>query len=91
MLSVGSGSIYYKDGIIILNLPAFLALSKPELLDILNWKKYELKFGCPLWREAVKKVPIMKRFAIQRILREVRAGVLPRDMARELIMDVLKS
>lgn len=33
----------------------------------------------------------MKRFAIQRILREVRAGVLPRDMARELIMDVLKS
>lgn len=57
MLSVGSGSIYYKDGIIILNLPAFLALSKPELLDILNWKKYELKFGCPLWREAVKRYP----------------------------------
>ncbi|MFA4647677.1 ATPase [Pyrococcus kukulkanii] len=91
MLSVGSGSIYKKDGMIVLNLPAFLALNKAQLLEILGWKEYELKFGCPLWREAVKRAPIMKRFAIQRILRELRAGVLTEEMAKELIMDVLRA
>ncbi|AFK21972.1 putative ATPase [Pyrococcus sp. ST04] len=91
MLSVGSGSIYYNGNIVILNLPAFLALNKKILLEILGWKDYKLSYGCPLWREAVKRAPIMKRFAIQRVLRELRAGALTKDMARELIIDILKA
>ncbi|AEC51778.1 hypothetical protein PNA2_0862 [Pyrococcus sp. NA2] len=91
MITFGSGSIYLKDNIVILNLPAFLALTKVELLNILGWKNYEFRFGCSLWREAVKKAPIMKRFAIQRILRELRAGALTKEIAKELILDVLKA
>lgn len=91
MLTVGSGSIYEKDGIVILNLPAFLALDKKELLEILGWKKYELKYGCPLWKEAAKRAPVLKKFGLQRVLRELRGGALPKEFAKELIIDILRA
>ncbi|CAB50623.1 hypothetical protein [Pyrococcus abyssi] len=91
MLSIGSGSIYEKENLVILNLPAFLSLNKVDLLSILGWEDYEFKYGCPLWREAVKRVPIMKRFAIQRVLRELRTGAINEDIAKKLIFDILRA
>ncbi|WP_048058403.1 ATPase [Pyrococcus yayanosii] len=90
LLSFGSASIYEKGSIIVLNLPAFLTLTKAEAIKILG-RKYALGFGCPLWRSATKRAPILKRFGIQRILRELRAGALTEDMAKVLIMDVLRA
>lgn len=88
LLSVGSISIYPKGKVIRLNLPAFLAMDKREAISVLG-KKYALEFGCSLWESAVRKYNVLKKFAIQRILRELRAGAIDEDIAKRLILDVL--
>ncbi|WP_297498283.1 ATPase [Thermococcus sp.] len=88
LLSSGLVSIYEKDGLVTLNLPAFLALDKREIIEIIGGS-YELSFGCPLLWELFRKFPSTKRFSIQRVLRETRARALTPEMAAELIMDVL--
>ncbi|ASJ10023.1 ATPase [Thermococcus sp. P6] len=89
LLSSGLISIYKKDDLVILNLPAFLAMDKEEAIAMLG-RDYELTFGCPLWKEAAKKAPSLKRFGIQRVLRELRARALKPGMAEELILDILR-
>jgi len=88
MLSSGLISIYEKDGMVILNFPAFLALDKGEIIEIIGGE-YRLSFGCPLLWELFRKAPSTKRLALQRILRETRARVLSPEMAVELMRDVL--
>ncbi|WP_297551760.1 ATPase [Thermococcus sp.] len=88
MLSSGLVSIYEKDGLVILNFPAFLALDKGEIIEIIGGE-YELSFGCPLLWELFKRAPSTKRLALQRILRETRARALNPEMAVELMRDVL--
>ena len=88
LLSSGLISIYERDGLVVLNLPAFLALDKGEIVEIIGGS-YELKFGCPLLWETFKRAPSVKRFSIQRVLRETRAKALPPEMAKALIMDIL--
>ncbi len=88
MLSSGLISIYEKDGLVILNFPAFLALDKGEIIEVIGGK-YELSFGCPLLWELFKRAPSTKRLALQRILRETRARALSSEMAVELMRDVL--
>ena len=88
MLSSGLISIYGKDGIVILNFPAFLALDKGEIIGIIGGE-YKLSFGCPLLWELFRRAPSTKRLALQRILRETRARALSPEMAVELMRDVL--
>ncbi|AMQ18897.1 hypothetical protein [Thermococcus peptonophilus] len=88
MLSSGLISIYRKGDLVILNFPAFLALDKAEIIEIIGGS-YELRFGCPLLWELFRKAPSTKRLSIQRVLRETRARALTPGMARELILDIL--
>ena len=76
-----------KNKIIRLNLPASLSVSKLEnksLTNHYNLNKFK-GFGCPLLYEVHKKFPHMKKYSIQRILRETRSGVLEPGEALELI------
>ena len=88
LLSSGLISIYETGEIVTLNLPAFLALDKAEIIEIIGGR-YDLKFGCPLLWETFRKAPSVKRFAMQRILRELRARAITPEMAEALILDVL--
>ncbi len=89
LLSSGLVSIYQKGDITTLNLPAFLAMDKREVIGVIGGK-YTLSFGCPLWKTAAKNVPVLKRFAIQRVLRELRARVIDEEIALTLIYDILQ-
>ena len=96
MLATGSQCIneqIYVDGegknhtFIRLNLPASLSVSKLEnksLTRHYNLSKFK-GFGCPLLYEVHKKFPHMKKYSIQRILRETRSGVLEPGEALDLI------
>ncbi|WP_456366601.1 ATPase [Thermococcus sp.] len=88
LLSSGLISIYREGDLVILNLPAFLALDKAELIDVIGGS-YKLSFGCPLLWELFRKAPSTKRLSIQRVLRETRARALTPGMAAELIGDIL--
>lgn len=96
MLSTGSQCItkQYSDNneILRLNLPACISSTKMEHKK-LN-KNYSLKnmegFGCPLLHEVHKKYPFMKKYSIQRILRETRSGVLEPGEALKLIWSFYK-
>ncbi|QDA31946.1 ATPase [Thermococcus indicus] len=88
LLSSGLISIYETGELVTLNLPAFLALDKGEIIELIGGK-YDLKFGCPLLWETFKRAPGVKRFAIQRVLRELRARAITPEIAEALILDVL--
>lgn len=70
-----------------LNLPATLSTGKEEIKNLVS--KYNLEkikgFGCPLLYETHKKYPHMKKFSMQRILRETRSGALEPGEALKLI------
>ena len=79
--------------IIRLNLPASLSVSKLEnksLTSHYNLNKFK-GFGCPLLYEIHKKFPHMKKYSIQRILRETRSGVLEPGEALDLIWSFYKT
>ncbi|WP_297462702.1 ATPase [Thermococcus sp.] len=88
LLSSGLISIYRSGDLVTLNLPAFLALDKAEIIELIGGN-YDLKFGCPLLREAFRKAPSVRRFAIQRVLRELRARAITPEIAEDLILDIL--
>lgn len=88
LLSSGLISIYRSGDLVILNLPAFLALDKAEIIELIGGK-YDLRFGCPLLREAFRRAPSVRRFAIQRVLRELRARAITPEIAEKLILDIL--
>ena len=88
MLATGSQCINMQDDSLYrLNLPASLSVGKQEIKSLI--KNYDLKtfkgFGCPLLYEVHKKFPHMKKFSIQRILRETRASALEPGEALDLI------
>ncbi|ASJ05959.1 ATPase [Thermococcus pacificus] len=88
LLSSGLISIYRSGELVTLNLPAFLTLDKAEIIELIGGK-YDLRFGCPLLREAFRRAPSVKRFAIQRVLRELRARAITPEIAEKLILDIL--
>ena len=101
MLSTGSQCITKyntkdKNGIskeiVRLNLPATLSVGKEEIKNTVQ--EYNIErikgFGCPLLYEVHKNYPHMKKFSIQRILRETRAGVLEPGEALDLIWSFYK-
>ena len=88
MLATGSQCINMQDDSLYrLNLPASLSVGKQEIKSLI--KSYDLKtfkgFGCPLLYEVHKKFPHMKKFSIQRILRETRSSALEPGEALDLI------
>ena len=93
MLATGSQCInLQEDSLYRLNLPASLSVGKQEIKSLI--KNYDLKtfkgFGCPLLYEVHKKFPYMKKFSIQRILRETRSGALEPGEALGLIWSFYK-
>ena len=90
LLSSGLISIYKKGGLVVLNLPAFLALDKGEVIEVIGGR-YDFNFGCPLWKLSARSNPSIKRYGIQRVLRETRAKALKPEMAVKLIEDILSS
>jgi hypothetical protein len=88
MLATGSQCInLQEDGLYRLNLPASLSVAKQEIKSLI--RNYDLAtfkgFGCPLLYEVHKKFPYMRKFSIQRILRETRSGALEPGEALDLI------
>ena len=88
MLATGSQCINMQaDSLYRLNLPASLSVGKQEIKSLI--RTYDLKefkgFGCPLLYEVHRKFPYMKKFSIQRILRETRSGALEPGEALDLI------
>ena len=94
MLATGSQCINLQDDSLYrLNLPASLSVGKQEIKSLI--RNYDLKtfkgFGCPLLYEVHKKFPYMKKFSIQRILRETRSGALEPGEALDLIWSFYKT
>ena len=93
MLATGSQCInLQEDSLDRLNLPASLSTGKQEIKSLI--RKYDLStfkgFGCPLLYEVHRKFPHMKKFSIQRILRETRSGALEPGEALDLIWSFYK-
>ena len=94
MLATGSQCINMQDDSLYrLNLPASLSVGKQEIKSLI--KNYDLEtfkgFGCPLLYEVHKKFPHMKKFSIQRILRETRSSALEPGEALDLIWSFYKT
>ena len=94
MLATGSQCINLQDDSLYrLNLPASLSVGKQEIKSLI--RNYDLKefrgFGCPLLYEVHRKFPHMKKFSIQRILRETRSGALEPGEALDLIWSFYKT
>ncbi len=90
-LATGSQSIIYMNGFWRINLPAMLSATKGETKGLSSYFGVENRggYGCPLINEVHKRHSHMRRFSIQRILRETRAGILEPGQALELIMNTL--
>ena len=92
MLSAGLQSIVYENGLIRINLPAVLNATKSEIKSLTRNMGITSSgfYGCPLLYEVHKKYPHMKKFSLQRILRETRAGVLEPGEALDLAWSLFK-
>jgi len=91
LLSTGADSLVFEGDILRINLPALLATSKGEVKSLaLKWGvEKKSGYGCPLLKEVQKKHPSMRRYSIQRIERETRAGVLEPGEALDMIMRII--
>lgn len=94
MLSTGTQCLTKQKGNITrLNLPASLAIGKQEIKAIT--RKYDVRefdgFGCPLLYETHRKHPHLKKYSIQRILRETRSSALEPGEALDLIWSFYKT
>jgi predicted PP-loop superfamily ATPase len=91
LLSTGADSFSFEEDILRINLPALLSATKGEVKRIARKWGVEKKagYGCPLLKEVQKKHPSMRRYSIQRIERETRAGVLEPGEALDMIMRII--
>jgi len=91
LLSTGAQSIICEDGVVRINLPAMLSATKKEIENLTL--KYGVRrrgvYGCPFLNQIHKKYGHMRRFSIQRILRETRAGILEPGEALLMIMKLI--
>jgi hypothetical protein len=90
-LATGTQSMVELDGIWRINLPAMLSTTKGETRSLSTYFDLNIVggYGCPLINEVHKLHPHMRRFSIQRILRETRAGALEPGQALNLITRTL--
>jgi len=91
LLPTGSQSLRQVEGLLMINLPAFLALTKRNTTDIAsavkNYSSYTL--GCPLLKAVHRRHPSMRYATVKRVLREVRAGVLEPGEALKYVKAVM--
>lgn len=90
-LATGYQSIVSVEGFWRINLPAMLSASKGDTSSLASCFKIKSSggYGCPLINEVHRLHPHMRRYSIQRILRETRAGVLEPGQALNLIVTTL--
>ena len=90
LLATGSQAMNFKGDILRINLPALFSATKGETKALAG--KFGVnstgRYGCPLLSEVHKKYGYMRRFSIQRILRETRTGVLESGEALDMIMNL---
>jgi len=91
LLSTGASSFQRDGEVLRINLPAVLSLKKGDVKNIAlkGGVKTRTGYGCPLIGEVHKNLPHMRRFSIQRVLRETRAGVLEPGEALNQINGIL--
>jgi predicted PP-loop superfamily ATPase len=91
LLPTGSQALRMQDDVLIINVPAFLALNKKDTTDIASsihtYTSYTM--GCPLMKAVHNRYPFMKYATAKRVLREVRAGVLEPGEALKYIQRLL--
>lgn len=92
LLPTGSQSLRIVDGVLVINLPAFLAFTKRDTTDIASTVKQYSSYtlGCPLLKQVHIKFPAMKYATAKRVFREVRAGVLEPGEALKYLKPLLK-
>lgn len=88
MISTGAQSIVEDAGLILLNLPAALALTKRQLALYVGAEPSE-QFGCPHLRLINHAFAYAKKISLQRVLRELRAQAIDRQYALKLIKDIM--
>lgn len=92
LLPTSSQAINQVDDLLRLNLPALLAASKQEVKGVVS--QFNIRgsqvFGCPLLGEVHRRFPHFRRYSVQRILRETRAGILEPGEALTLILGLFK-
>lgn len=90
LLATGAQSMVLRGDILRINLPALLSATKSETKALAG--RYGISssgaYGCPLLAEVQKRHVYMRRFSIQRVLRETRAGVLEPGEALDMIMSL---
>jgi len=90
LLSTGEKSLIKEREVLRINLPALISANKREVKAIsTQWGiEKRLGYGCPLLGEVHNRHPHMRRYSIQRVLRETRAGILEPGEALDQIMRV---
>jgi uncharacterized protein len=88
LLSTGAESIIKEGEVLRINLPALISANKGEVKAVSARWGIEKRpgYGCPLLGEVHNRHPHMRRYSIQRVLRETRAGVLEPGEALDQIM-----
>jgi uncharacterized protein len=88
LLSTGAKSLVLEGEVLRINLPALISANKGEVKAISTQWGIEKRpgYGCPLLGEVHNRHPHMRRYSIQRVLRETRAGVLEPGEALDQIM-----
>lgn len=86
MLSVGSHSIIKMGEMYRLNIPAMLSLTKEDHIEMVG-EEFD-GFGCEFLKNLHKKYPHLKRYSIQRVLRELRCQSISPETAGKLIKDI---
>jgi predicted PP-loop superfamily ATPase len=92
LLPTGSQSLKMVNGVLIINLPALLALTKRDTTTIAsNVTEYtSFTVECPLLKAVNRRFPAMKYATVKRVLREVRAGVLEPGEALQYLKPMIK-
>jgi hypothetical protein len=91
LLATGTQAMNFKGDVLRINLPALFSATKGETKALAGeFGIYSAGgYGCPLISEVHKKYGYMRRFSIQRILRETRAGILEPGEALDMIMNLV--
>ncbi len=83
----------FRKSVMRVNIPSAFALTKYDTVKLsqeAGIKLWKPVYGCPLLRYSMKKHRWMRLIAIERILRETRAGVLEPMVALRYIKSILK-
>ena len=93
LLPHGRQAFEFNDNVLILHLLAALAMTKFRTMNICDDKGQHIQsnqFGCQLLSKLHGTIPGMVQPSIDRVLRELEAGILTTGMAMNLIRSILR-